>query len=117
MTRFQAGDPHGVAVQQLEGLVRTAIFKPATALVGQLLQGAADRIDAAYPAKPGQQCKGRFPVMVHCIFGFFKLERDYYYHAGKKQGHCPADAALGLEQGNTPALARLVCLEGADEAS
>jgi len=37
MTRFQAGDPNGVAVQQLEVLVRTAIFKPANALVGYLL--------------------------------------------------------------------------------
>ena len=32
-------------------------------------------------------------------------------------GHYPFDAALGLEGGKTPALARLVCLEGADEAS
>ena len=51
------------------------------------------------------------------IFGSFHLQRDYYYHPGKKQGHYPADAALGLEVGYTPALARLVCLEGADEAS
>ena len=117
MARFEATEPNGVAVQQLEGLVRTAIFKPATALVGDLLQGAADRIDAAYDPKPGQQRKGREPLTVHCLFGSFKLERDYYYHEGKKQGHYPADAALGLELGNTPALARLVCLEGADEAS
>jgi len=85
--------------------------------VGGLLQGAADRIDAAYYPKAGQQRKGRQWLTVHCLFGSFKLERDYYYHEGKKQGHYPADAALGLEQGNTPALARLVCLEGADEAS
>ena len=117
MARFEATEPNGMVVQQLEGLVRTAIFKPATALVGDLLQGAADRIDAAYDPKAGQQRKGREPLMVHCLFGSFKLERDYYYHEGKKQGHYPADAALGLEQGNTPALARLVCLEGADEAS
>ena len=117
MARFEATEPNGMVVQQLEGLVRTAIFKPATALVGDLLQGAADRIDAAYDPKAGQQRKGRAPLMVHCLFGSFKLERDYYYHEGKKQGHYPADAALGLEQGNTPALARLVCLEGADEAS
>jgi hypothetical protein len=109
--------PDGVVVQQLEGLVRTAIFKPATALVGDLLQGAADRIDRAYAPQPGQQRKGREFLTVHCIFGSFKLQRDYYYHEGKKQGHYPADAALGLEQGNTPALARLVCLEGADETS
>lgn len=117
MACFEATEPNGVLVQQLEGLVRTAIFKPATALVGDLLQGAADRIDAAYDPKAGQQRKGREPLTVHCLFGCFKLERDYYYHEGKNQGHYPADAALGLEQGNTPALARLVCLEGADEAS
>ena len=117
MAHFQADEPTGMAVQQLEMLVRTAIFKPANALVGHLLQGAADRIDAAYQPKPGQQRKGREPLRVDCIFGSFQLERDYYYHEGKKQGHYPADAALGLEGGSTPALARLVCLEGADETS
>ena len=59
MAQFQGQNPNGVAVQQLEVLVRTAVFKPATALVGQLLQGAADRIDAAYQPQPGQHRKGR----------------------------------------------------------
>jgi len=117
MARFQAEAPTGVAVQQLEVLVRTALFKPANALIGALLQGAADRIDAAYQPKPGQARKGRESLQVNSIFGSFELRRDYYYHAGKKQGHYPADAALGLEAGHTPALARLVCLEGADETS
>lgn len=51
------------------------------------------------------------------MFGSFVLERDYYYHEGKKQRYYPADAALGLESGHTPALTRLICLEGADEIS
>jgi len=106
-----------VDVQQLEVLVRTAIFKPANQLVGYLLQAAADRIDAAYQPAPGQHRKDRQSITVQGIFGTFQLERDYYYHAGKKLGHIPADAALGLEVGHTPALARLVCLEGADETS
>ena len=67
--------------------------------------------------KPGQARKGRETRQVDGLFGSFPLARDYYYHAGKKQGHYPADAALGLETGQTPALARLVCLEGADETS
>jgi hypothetical protein len=117
MARFQAAEPNGVAVQQLEVLVRTAIFKSATQVVGYLLQQAADRIDAAYQPQPAWQRKGRAPLTVDCIFGFFTLERDYYYHPGKQQGHYPADAALGLEGSCTPALARLACLEGADEAS
>ena len=104
-------------MQQLEGLVRTAIFKPANALVGDLLQAAADRIDAAYQPKPGEVRKGRVTVEIQCLFGSWSLARDYYYHAGKDQGHYPADAALGLEVGYTPALARILCLEGADETS
>jgi hypothetical protein len=117
MARFQAGEPNGLAVQQLEVLVRTAVFKSANALVGFLLQKAADQVDAAYQARPGQQYKGRVSLEVRGLFGSFPLRRDYYYHEGKKQGHYPADAALGLETGHTPALARLVCLEGADETS
>jgi hypothetical protein len=117
MARFQVQEPNGLAVQQLEVLVRTAVFKSANALVGLLLQAAADRIDAAYQPKPGQQYKGGVHVQVAGMFGSFALERDYYYHEGKHQGHYPADAALGLESGHTPALARLMCLEGADETS
>ena len=106
---------HGQSVAQLEVLVRTAVFKSANALVGWLLQQAADRADAGYEPKSGQIRKGRESIGVQGIFGHFRLERDYYYHAGKEQGHSPADAALGLEVGYTPALAKLICLEGADE--
>ena len=49
--------------------------------------------------------------------GTFELQRDYYHHPGKKSGYCPADAALGLEGSYTPGLARLICLEGADEST
>jgi len=115
MARFAGQAPHGQLVQDLERLVRTAIFKPANALVGCLLQGAVDRIDQAYAPKPGQQRRGRHGLQVQGLFGSFALSRDYYYHSGKKQGCYPADAALGLEVGYTPALARLICLEGADE--
>lgn len=106
---------HGQSVAQLEILVRTAVFKSANALVGWLLQKAADRADAGYQPKAGQTRKGRETIAVQGIFGSFQLERDYYYHAGKAEGHFPADAALGLEVAYTPALAKLICLEGADE--
>lgn len=114
---FQAAVPHGSQVAQLEILVRTAIFKSANQVVGWLLQQAAERIDAAYQPKPGEQRKGRETIEVQGIFGTFPLGRDYYYHEGKRQGHYPADAALGLEVGYTPALAKLLCLEGADEST
>ena len=117
MARFAAGAPTGVAVAQLEIRVRTAVFKVANDLVGWLLQQAAQRIDDAYQPTPGEERKGPETIQAQGIFGHFELTRDYYYHAGKKQGHHPADDALGLEVSYTPALAQLLCLEGADEAT
>jgi hypothetical protein len=117
MARFAAQQPTGAAVQEMERLVRVAVFKTANEVVQFLLQGAADRIDAAYQPKPGQQRKARVALEVNGMFGSFELQRDDYYHAGKKEGHYPAEAGLGLESGNTPALARLACLEAADESS
>ena len=115
MAKFLVQPIHGQNVQQLEGLVRTLIFKPATALVGYLLQEATRQLDMNYEAKPGESCKGKSSLEVQCLFGSFTLERDYYHHAGKGKGHYPADAGLGLEGSYTPALARLICLEGADQ--
>lgn len=117
MARFQAQQPNGLSVQQLEGLVRAAVFKSANALVGWLLQQAADQVDGTYQPKVGEHFKGAVSTQVKGMFGSFPLVRAYYYHEGKKQGHYPADSALGLETGHTPALTRLICLEGADETS
>ena len=99
----------------MELLVRAAVFKTANEIVGWLLQQAVERVDASYQPKPGQARKGRETLQVQGMFGSFPLARDYYYHAGKDQGHYPSDAALGLEVSYTPALAKLICLEGADE--
>jgi len=117
IAQFESQAPEGNAVAQLEILVRTAVFKTANELVGWMLQQAVDRIDAAYQPKPGEERKGREIINVQGIFGHFPLNRDYYHHPGKKQGHHPADDALGLEVSYTPALAKLLCLEGADETT
>ncbi len=83
ITRFPAEAPTGTAVQELEGLVRAALFKPATSIVGNLLQGAADKIDRQYQAKPGEEHKGRETIQVQCLFGTFPLERDYYWASNR----------------------------------
>lgn len=91
------------------------MFKSVNELVGWMLQQAVDQIDRDYQPKPGEVYKGRDILKVQGMFGCFSLLRDYYYHPGKEQGHYPADDALGLEGSYTPALAKLMCLEGADE--
>ena len=115
IARFESQSVQGNAVAELELLVRTAVFKSANELVGWLSQQAVDRVDAAYQSKPGEVRKGRETLQARGMFGSFNLTRDYYYHTGKKRGHYPADDALGLEVSYTPALTKLICLEGADE--
>jgi hypothetical protein len=102
-------------VAELEILVRTAVFKSANQLVGWLLQQAVDRFEQTYQPKPGEIRKGRDTIAVQGIFGSFSLSRDYFHDPIKGLGHYPADDALGLEVSYTPALAKLLCLEGADE--
>lgn len=85
MSHFQGQTPCGQLVQELELLVRTAVFKSASALVGVLLQQAADRSDAAYQPKPGEQSKGPETLRVQCLFGSFPIRREYYYHPGKSR--------------------------------
>ena len=82
MAQFASQAPSGQAVQQMEILVRAAIFKPAAELVALLLQQAIDRIDAAYQAKPGEHSKGRQVLEVQCLFGSFALARDYLLPPG-----------------------------------
>ena len=81
-----------------------------------MFQAVADRVDAAYRPRTGEYFKQRESIRVQCLFGSFALERNYYWSA-THGGHCPADEALGLEAGHSPARVRLVCLEGADETS
>jgi hypothetical protein len=98
-------------------LLRLAFFKSARELFERLLQECVDRIDAQYQPGPGMHYKERRIVTIQSIFGPCRLTRDCYYLPAQKRGHCPADAGLALEAGCTPALFRLICLEGADEAS
>jgi hypothetical protein len=113
MARFAASAPSGQLLQSIEPLIRTAVFKPANQVVGVLLQQAIDAFDKRYQPKPGYRYKGRAELDVQCLFGWHRVQRDYYYNADRKEGYCPADSALGLENGSTPWLTRMMCREGA----
>jgi hypothetical protein len=97
-------------------LIRTALFRTGAEIVGHLFQTIADRIDAAYQPQPGETFKEKASIDVQCLFGNFTLRRDYYY-SPVRGGHYPADGAVGLEIGHTPALVRLACLVRMKSAS
>ena len=59
MARFRENHPNGLKVQELETMLRSAISKPANAIVGFLLQEAADQADGTCQLKMGEEFKGR----------------------------------------------------------
>lgn len=102
---------------QLEVLFRDALMAAGRALFAPLLQQRIDRIDEQHQAPPGHRCIGRRPVTLATLFGEVRVLRDYYIAepAAAQRGHCPADAAMGLEGFTTAALARLVTRAAAQQ--
>jgi hypothetical protein len=96
----------GPKVLEWEQHFRDAVLVVGRQLFGPMLQERIDQIDAQFQPKPEQRLIGRRSLEVSTLFGEVTVERDYYLGGGG--GHCPADAALGLEGSATPALARLI---------
>jgi hypothetical protein len=62
----------------------------------------------------GEKCYASRPTTVDTLFGPVTLRRNYYTN-GQGSGRAPLDQALGIVEGCTPALARLMCRAGAVE--
>jgi hypothetical protein len=105
--------PLGQTLPEWENHFREALLAVGLQLFGPLLQQRVDEIDREFVSRPGQRFIGRRSLGVDTLFGQTALRRDYYL--GDGGGHCPADAALGLEGSATPALARLICRAAAQQ--
>ena len=64
--------------------------------------------------RPGEKHYAARPTTVGTLFGPLCLRRNYYTD-GQGGGRAPLDQALGIVEGCTPALARLMCRSGAVE--
>ena len=118
MTRLLASDSSQLAVQELdfEVLLRAAVFKSTNQLMavcsnswptGSMPPTSPNPAKGAKAASTSLSIASLGPSPCSAITTITRA----------KVGHYPVDAALGLEGGNTPALARLACLEGADQDS
>jgi Uncharacterised protein family (UPF0236) len=104
-------------VATLELALRAALFQKANEVLGWVLQQTVASLDMAYQPRPGEVCKGRVARQIDGLFGQVQLQRNYYYNPQTRTGHAPADAALGLEAGYTPGLARILCHVGSEQGS
>jgi hypothetical protein len=94
--------------------LRRALLADGRALLEQLIQSVADGLKEAQ-GQPGEKCHADRPRSVATIFGSLELKRDYLYSPKDKQGRCPLDQALGLIDGASPGLVRLVSRAAARE--
>jgi hypothetical protein len=61
----------------------------------------------------GEKCTAAVSRQVDSVFGTLTLRRNYYHSPKTSSGRYPLDEALGLVEGHTPMLARLITRAGA----
>ena len=104
-------------VKNLEAVelgLRQALLRDGRGLLQQLVQSVEEELSQA-PTQTGEKRHADRPRGVETIFGSIELKRDYFYCPKAKQGRCPLDEALGLIDGSSPGLVRLVSRAAARE--
>jgi hypothetical protein len=99
----------------LEDKLRQALHQDACRCLEALLNDPAVRVpdDAT---RPGESCHARRVNTVESVFGPLVLRRNYYARRDEEAGgRAPLDTSLGIVEGCTPGLARLMCRAGALE--
>jgi hypothetical protein len=99
--------------QWLELGIREALRRDGQRALEDLLNDAHWRVAGDQP-RPGEKCYAARANTVGTLFGEVRLCRNYYTD-GQGGGRAPLDEALGIVEGCTPALARLMCRAGAVE--
>lgn len=99
---------------RFERTFRDLILQSAGKLLQPVVQALVDQFDASFQPRPKQRLVERRHLEITGLFGSMHIYRDYYWDG--QQGHCPADAALGLEGAYTPALSRLMCRAAAKDS-
>lgn len=100
------------SVEWVEAGLREALLKDGRRLLEELLNDPALPV-AGDASRAGEKCTQGVERQVGSVFGVLTLRRNYYYAAGTGGGRYPLDEALGLIQGSTPMLARLMTRAGA----
>ncbi len=96
--------------------LREAFAKDARGLLSALLHDPLLKIAGDIPQSQEKRYGGRVKV-VETLFGSLELQRNYYHQPGSDQGgRFPLDEVLGLIDGYSPGMARLMCRAGAQSS-
>jgi hypothetical protein len=92
--------------------LREALLKDGRRLLESLINDPALPV-AGDASRCGEKCTQGVRRQVDSVFGVLTLRRNYYYAGVAGAGRYPLDQALGLIEGCTPMLARLMTRAGA----
>jgi hypothetical protein len=98
-------------VRNLEAVeigLREAVFRDVCNILEELLNDPALPVpeDAS---RPGEKCHANRLKKMLTLFGPVPLSRNYYHAAAQQAGRVPLDQALGLWEGYSPGVLRVVC--------
>jgi hypothetical protein len=98
-------------VRNLEAVelgLREAIFRDLCKVLEELLSDPALPVPEDF-SRPGEKCHADRPKEMLTLFGAVPLSRNYFHAAAEQAGRVPLDRALGLWEGYSPGVVRLVC--------
>jgi len=98
----------------LEEKLRDALRQDACRCLEELLNDPAVRVPGDH-TRPGESCHAGRVNTVDSVFGPLTLRRNYYSRRDPAGGRVPLDESLGVVEGCTPGLARLMGPAGALE--
>jgi len=98
----------------LEEKLRQALRQDARQCLEELLNDPAVHVPGDQ-TKPGESCHAQRVNTIDSLFGPLTLRRNYYSPRDGSAGRVPLDESLGVVEGCTPGLARLMCRAGALE--
>jgi hypothetical protein len=96
--------------------LRRALLHDGARLLEDLLAAAITGCDQATAPQPGEKIYHGRALLVETVLGPVRLERAYFYGAARQEGRAPADEALGLLDGYSPGLAKLMCRIAAQQS-
>ena len=98
----------------LEEKLRQALQQDARRCLEELLNDPSVHVPGDQ-TQPGESCHAQRVNAVDSLFGPLSLRRNYYSRRDGTGGRVPLDESLGVVEGCTPGLARLMCRAGALE--
>jgi hypothetical protein len=117
LARQQLGRTGADAGVWLDEGLRVALHKDGCRLLEQLL-GDPQLVIAGNQALPGEKCHLKRVKILETVLGPVRLRRSYFYRPRRdqenpSQGRFPLDEALGVVDGYSRGLVKLMCRAGA----